>query len=700
MTSWGENPFWRDLTTRLTEQELGIDFGGVRLDPQLDRWVFELGDGDAPPAMLQGRRLVADVTADTVRLYPLGLSGRFAITPVFEVFGVALQPSRLIYDAGHVRWDGDDWSITTIVSPTLPIVELELLGAHPDSAWVLVGENRVQVARDQWLTPRDFELDPVIQRNNSTIPDPFPLAQARAGVLVRLIGSRLVISVAEDRASAETAARDWEGRRVHEHQYWPEVARRLRVTTPDVRLTRQAAYSVHSSLFSRSVDEDGHDIFIHGRRDRGYADTAHLHQSYQMHFTALAAGQATSVREELTAFLRLQDQTGWIERSPRPVAGSSTYVGRYTGAHLLLAAERYLSWTGDTGFFAEQVTSRMDPHDRSVYERVQLAAAELVAHRFRGLVAPCGWADAWNPEVRAQGQISAAAVLGLRAWADVCEHLGETRAAVEHRASADDIAAAMRSVLVDSESGIVAEHVFDDMVTGGTEDDFWAHTQIWAALAGVAGDSALDLVARECLDHGVAIAPESAFEQDYIAASTDSETDLPLDSTATWLLARWPEVTHLYALAELERDRPEAALAAVIEQLPETLHALDATCAPWYYAEKYLYPGTRPWLCTWAGDPSLLEVLLAGFLGVHSTPGGLRIEPRLPSSWEGGTSTTSFVWRGASLTLQLDPGLEWGTARVGDRLVRGQLLSSEFLQSDPVIRIGTSQSFAETRLQD
>lgn len=694
MSAWSENPFWRDLVTRLAEQESAIDFAAVELDEQLDRWVFEPGGGNAPPAMLQGRRLVVDVTADSLLLYPLGHSGRFAVKPTFEAAGVVFRPTRMIYDVGRTRWAGEGWEIITVVSPTLPVVELELVGVDPDSAWLSTGESNVNITDEQWLTPADFWLDPIIQRNNSTIPDPLPLARSRAGVLARLIGSRVVLALAEDRAVAHAAMEEWEATRDHQKVYWDDVARRLRITTPDARLNRQAAYSVHSSLFSRSVDEDGHDIFLHGRRDRGYADTAHLHQSYQMHFVALAAGETVSVREELMAFLRLQTPTGWIERSPRPVAGSSTYVGRYTGAHLLLAAERYLSWTGDRDFFHERLTSRLDPEERTVFERVQLAADDLSAHRFRGLVAPCGWADAWNPEVRAQGQISAAAVLGLRAWADVCEHLGYEGAAATHRAAAAEIAGAMRDLLLDLRTGIVAEHVFDDTVTGGTDDDFWAHTQVWAALAGVADGRALDLVADKCFDHGIAIAPESAFEQEYIAASTDSEADLSVDSTATWLLARWPEVTHLYALAELERGRPDAALIAVVEQLPETLHGFDAVCAPWYYAEKYLYPGTRPWLCTWAGDPSFLEVLLSGFLGLHPSPAGLRIEPKLPQPWLGATSTATFSWRGTAVLMHLDPTLPACEVCVGGSVATGELISLKTLQLNPIIRVGTSQTIA------
>lgn len=600
------------MVNRLAEREADLSLSELRLDPERARWYCMPVDRVSPPALLQGRRLVVDVDTRGLLLLPLGLAGHLRLD-----VDLGSPAERLTYEIGYAEvatagGSGPVVVIRTRVSPTPAVAEIQVVTHDPGP--VRVG------ACDAWVEPGVAagcrrRTSRWTRRWPATIPRsriPCPSRRGRAGVLVTWVGPRAVLAVAGDRGAAEDLHRRWEDVREEESRSWADVAGRLQIRTPDPRLTRQAAYSLHSSLFSRSVDEDGHDIFLHGRRDRGYADTAHLHHSYQMHLPALAAGETASVRDELLAFVRLQRADGWIERAPRPVAGSSTYVGRYTGAHLLLAVRRYLAWTGDGALLDDPVASRIDPVPRTVRERVSLAADDLLAHRFRGLVAPCGWADAWNPAVRAQGQISATAVLALRAWAEVLEAVDGPVTAEPLVTAADELAAAARAVLLDPESGLVAEHVFDDAVRG-TPDDFYAHAQIWAALAGIATDGrALDLVADRCLGHGVSIAPESAFDQDYVAASTDSQAALPLDSTATWLLASWPEVTHLYALAELHRGNADAALAAVVGQLPETLHALDPACPPWFYAEKYLAPGTRPWLCTWAGDPSLLEVVLDG----------------------------------------------------------------------------------------
>jgi hypothetical protein len=263
-------------------------------------------------------------------------------------------------------------------------------------------------------------------------------------------------------------------------------------------------------------------------------------------------------------------------------------------------------------------------------------------------------------------------VLALRAWARANDELGRPGRAAALRAEADAIANAIRDILYDRSTGLIAEHLFDDGVKGGTPADFWAHTQIWAALAEISPEDSrgLDRVAERCLDRGVFIAPESAFEQDYVAASTDSAADLPIESTATWLLARWPEVTHLFSLAQIESGNTELALDAVRQQLPEVLHAADTRCAPHYYAEKYLYPGTRPWLCTWAGDPSLIEVLIAGFLGVTPTSRGITIAPALPAAWSGAAGIVRLVARETELEIELSPEIPEGSAEIDADFVR------------------------------
>ena len=695
MTDWGRNSFWQDLVDRLERQEASTNFRQMDYSPTENGWVQQHVDGmSCQPAFLQGRRLVVDVTDETVTLYPLGLAGRFKLRLGFALTNggnTLADVDEMVFGLGSATLVGLGWRVTVAVSTTLPILELSLTGATETAVEIQwPGESApIPLIEVSFRLLPSFEQDVVVERNNSTAPDPLPLAGLPiAGVTVRHKSGRIVVAVAGSAAETEAALAQWELVRTSQLTYWADTVNSVAISVPSEPITRQARYSVHNSLFSRSVDEDGRDIFIHGRRDRGYADSSHLHQSYQMHLAALAAGEDASVRQEILSYCALQRPDGWIELAPRPVRGTSRYVGRYTGAHLLLAAERYYAWSGDAGLFDERVVSKVDPEFRSVADRIDLAVEDLLAHTYRGLIEPCGWADAWNPEVLAQGQISAATVLGLRAWAEVCEALGRLSRADSLRASADAIADSMLRELYDPKTGIIAEHLFPGKTEGGTLDDYWAHTQVWVALADVVEDGrALDLVKRECLHNGIAIAPESAFEKEYIAASTDSTDSLPVESTATWLLARWPEVTHLYALAELKRQDPDTALSAIAGQLPQSLHELNPVCAPFYYAEKYLYPGTRPWLCTWAGDPSLIEVVLSGFLGVRPSARGLQIHPQLPTEWRGNQSEARFFWRREQYRIEFTPNIASGTFEIdGTSYSFGHTLTeADIVKSSPRI---------------
>jgi hypothetical protein len=215
------------------------------------------------------------------------------------------------------------------------------------------------------------------------------------------------------------------------------------------------------------------------------------------------------------------------------------------------------------------------------------------------------------------------------------------------------------------DSGLFAEHLFTDgTVGGGEERDFWAHTQIWAALSGLAPDTrGLLLCARDCLKNGLTVIPEEGMFSDYVEASTDGLTDLSSGSTATWLLAAWPELSHLFAICLAKMGDPEMAYRALIAQLPERIHGLNPAAAPFYYPEKFLYPYDLNWLCTWAGDPTLIQLLLEGFMGIRFTLSGFTVTPALPKALMGRPLCASFVFRGKKVTVRLSEDGKATTSR-------------------------------------
>src|SRR5262245_1015618 len=134
MSRWGENPFWRELVDRLAIQQAATDFTGVATQDDGRHWAHRPGPGEAPPAFLQGRRLVVDVTDRSLVLYPLGLAGRFRISAGFGKRGT---PSTLVYRPGRAELLDEDGATTVRVSLTLPVVELERVGEG--RPWVSLG---------------------------------------------------------------------------------------------------------------------------------------------------------------------------------------------------------------------------------------------------------------------------------------------------------------------------------------------------------------------------------------------------------------------------------------------------------------------------------------------------------------------------------------------------------------------------------
>ncbi len=486
-------------------------------------------------------------------------------------------------------------------------------------------------------------------------------------VKVQAAGSRahfsLVVGVCETPAEFSKFYETWLSNSASGHlpekDYWTGVQQRLSFNIPDKAIQHQARFSLHNSLFSRSITSNGRTLFIHGRRDRGYSDCAKIHQTYQLHFAALAAGETTSVRQELMSFSAVQDKNGGIQRQLSPRSGWHPYVGTYNNTNYLLAIYRYLCWSGDFAFLDEKVESLVEPDDRQpVLNHALCAAKWLLNNSWQGVIAPCGWVDAWPAGVKANSQASLATCMAFNRLAQICEYREHDKEAHDLYRAAQELEKNTRDIFFNPQNGLYSEYLFEDgSIEGGNDTDFYSITQVWAVLAGMAQDQrGMDLTREICLKRGIVINPETIAETAYLTKFQDDYNQLPVDRNVTWALATWPELTHLYALAEIKLGRPDLALDAVLRQLPESNHSINPFAAPFFYPEKYIAPFTVPWLCTWAGDPTLIEVLLEGFFGVQPDLQHLNINPHIPAAWKGaGKVGASFCWRGAQYELVVDP---------------------------------------------
>lgn len=442
-----------------------------------------------------------------------------------------------------------------------------------------------------------------------------------------------------------------------DYKDWEEVLGNVHFRcSENKKLEHQFRYSLHNSLFSRTLTEQNETMFIHGRPDHGYGDCSKIHQSYQMYFPALLVGEYESVKSELRAFSILMEADGELSFQLKVGGGKHHYDGPYSNAHYIMGIYRYLSMSGDFPFLEEVIVCQSDGKEKTILSCLLLAAEWLQKRKTKeGVMKPCGWLDAWPPTVTAQAQISFTVYHAFSKLTEILVYCNHEQAAFYEK-EMKELEVNIKKIFYDNKMKIYAEHLFQDgSVRGADIEDFWVHTQIWANISQIENDKLpLKLCQQHCLKDGMTVMPESAILTDYITSSTDGLSDLNVGSTATWLLAAWPELTNLFALCCVRAGDYELAYQAVCSQLPEQLYEKYKTAAPFYYAEKYLYPYGLPWLCTWAGDPTLIEYIVEGLFGVQFTLENFTVSPMIPKSFLNKELFLKFLWRGKVIEVSTD----------------------------------------------
>ena len=685
------------------------------------------------PVPLQSGALALDVTEHGLVVYPVGLPGRYVLAVGFRVvlggatyvalpdalrgvpIDVDVVPAAV---AVHYRLDGAVITVRTTVDDGVATIRAEVSGDRPEAIHPFVlwqpGDPPKEAEDGVVVRPADAGVQNVTATSsNSRLPDPLlPAALDRPWLRIASLGATETDDDVPAVRPALMADRRVEGTLTGAAlPGWTGVASgavtiavdgrpatgdapvardRLGLHLSDPEIDRQIPFSVYNSLMSGCRLGPDTYLSMHGRTDRGFGDVAHLHQSHQIHVVALLDGQTSRVRDELLTFARLQDADGAIRRSPRPGPGNHPYVPGYTDAHLIRGVYRYVAWTGDDSALDIPVETKDDV--RPLLERLERAAQYLVDTSVDGLMVPCGWMDAWNPEVVTQAQISMYAAQAFDELAELVELRRGEHLSAAWRARATTTRKQTIDVFHNPATGLFAEHRFPDRVEGWLPTDFWAHAQIAGVLCGLTTDPrGLDRIAERCISRGLTQTPVTTFASPYVAASTDGDVSLELDSTAMWVLACWPELTHTFALASTRLGLADRALGAVRAQLPERIHRSSGFVAPWYYAEKYLYPGNEPWLFTWGGDPTLIEAIAFGFFGIDAGLRSLSVSPCLPVEWRADPQRIDFVWRGVAHSLETVPDWSPDQTEVDGAPHSGPILPARDGVQERRIRVGVGQ---------
>jgi cellobionic acid phosphorylase len=145
-----------------------------------------------------------------------------------------------------------------------------------------------------------------------------------------------------------------------------------------------------------------------------------------------------------------------------------------------------------------------------------------------------------------------------------------------------------------------------------------------------------------------------------------------------------------WAQALLRLGKPDEALDVLRRALPGNPdnHFTKSGQHPAYMPNGYMGPAGREHEGrgsnhNWTGSAAaFFWVCMHELLGLQGTPVGLRIAPRLPSSWD--RASVRFAFRGATLEIMYRRGAR-AAVRCGDCAVEGRVLSG--LESGRTYRV-------------
>lgn len=710
--NWKRNAFYQDIRRRVRFLWRHVHTGDMVWDKRRMAWKQTAKRGKCSvPVFLQNRFMCWDVTDHGIGICPMLTDTRsyFGISAIVHDSGDNVDLRDLLdMESAHTYvYPGKVETVFTFGKNTVSFcitmpylneaacISIDARLSHPN-AWfepyvMSYAEDISSLPYGIALTLKHFPiLDETVSRNNSVTADPprksngeksrlvvmldgaqypgvksFPIKSTKQVLLCdRILSAKGLYGISLGRYAsglytlkvAQQSAKSMTKLTSDASQdYWKNILEKTSLQSGIPALDRQFSYSIHNSLFSRTVSDRDATLFIHGRPDRGYGDCSKLHQSYQMYYPALLAGEYDSVKTELRAYTSWMIAEGSFSFQLRVGGGTHHYDGLYSNAHYVMGIYRYLCFSGDFAFLEEKVKNHVT-HEPLIVLDAMLAACSWLEKRKtpEGVMQPCGWLDAWPPSVVAQAQVSFSALLAYQNLAELLTHIGHGKAEY-WRQAADALRAKIKEVFYYQDNGLYAEHLFQDgSVRGADTMDFWAHTQIWSHLSGANHDRrGLMLCLQYCVEQGTRVIPYSGIHTDYIAKSTDGLSDLSSGSTATWLLANWPELNNLLSMVLAKAGKPEVAYALFSAAMPETLYREFGDVAPFYYSEKYLYPYHCPWLCTWAGDPTFIEALVSGFLGLRVSMEGYIMEPNLPSRLLQQPIVLKFIWRGEQRCIRI-----------------------------------------------
>jgi len=362
---------------------------------------------------------------------------------------------------------------------------------------------------------------------------------------------------------------------------------------------------------------------------------------------------------------------------------------------MIMALSFYLKETGDFSILDEPVTF-LNPEDpyapstqsASVWDHVVLAQRHLLEQRGRHGLSKIfygDWCDTMNGVGRRGEGVSVMLTMQVK-WgcdllAELANYLGRSEIANEMQNASAELARAVEEHAWDDHGGYYVR-AFDDegLVVGssqgpecdGGELRIFLNPQSWSVIANISSGqrrAACLKAVREQLETGygkVLSFPQSTFFKPRIGQmSIMTPGFYENGSVYTHGNAFWAAALAMAGLGD-------EAWEAIRTVLPDTPNKPNTDTEPFAIPNMYIGPVVKRrmqrslYLSSWRTGSAawIYFTAIEGILGARAEYGGLRIDPHLPSGWDGACITRHFRDATYEISIRKPKGLAQGTVCV------------------------------------
>ena len=458
-------------------------------------------------------------------------------------------------------------------------------------------------------------------------------------------------------------------------KHWHGLLDVMQVKTPDADFDHMTnVWGAYNALMTFEWSRSCSLVYTGDQRDGfGFRDTV-------QDFLGVTHMMPDAVRERMILMISAQDSTGGAQPEVRPWSHVPGKMKPTPASHyrsddcqwFFNSVPAYVAESGDTKFY-DLVVPYADKGKATVFGHLR-RALEFNLERTGKHGLPCGLLADWNDCLKLGYKGESVFVtfqlrFGLKTYAEIATQLGKPKEAKWALAELAKLDKKIAKVCWDGGWFIWA--ISEDGVVFGTkkakEGQIYVNTQVWAVLSGAATpeqtDKALAAVqSRLASDYGVALC-NPPFDKTPVKVMRavlfnpgNKENGGIFSHTQSWVV-----------LAEIARGNGDAAYRYYRSFMPSAQNdqAEVREIEPYVHCQSTHAPASKkygksrvPWL---SGTASWSHYTATQYiLGIRPELGGLRIDPCIPTTWQGFTAKRTFRGKALDIEVQNPSGVSRG----------------------------------------